>query len=104
MKAADAAAVRKQLGCLKRCAAAGPNTHHRDCMNVGKWLDEAPRTSRSREASVPVGELEALVLKWGPCGECKPDPNSVCGILDPACMAKLRCGRAIQALIDKVTP
>ncbi|MDB5094029.1 MAG: hypothetical protein JWO85_2130 [Candidatus Eremiobacteraeota bacterium] len=105
MKAADARAVRKQLGCMRRCTATGPRTHHPECPAVGKWLDEAPREMRAREASVPVGDLEALIVKWGPCGDCPATENrSGCAIESAACAVQIECARDLQVLIDKATP
>lgn len=105
MKNADAAAIRKKLGCFKRCQAAGPVTHHRDCPAFGKWLDEVPAATRSREASVSVSDLEALVLAWGPCGDCPVADNATgCPISSPACAVQIECARELQTLIDKHTP
>lgn len=93
MKNADAAAIRKSLGCMKRCQAAGERTHHRDCPAVGKWLDEVPAASRSRTASVPVHELEELVTRW-----------RISRLGEAWTGAMRSCADDVQALIDKATP
>jgi hypothetical protein len=98
------AAIRKQLGCANNCAAIGPITHKPGCPAAGKWLDEAPASARSREASVPVGELEELVAGWRTLSELgaaiKTGSNAGFGFEG----GTRRCADDLQALIDKVTP
>lgn len=105
MKNADAAAIRKTIGCIKTCKAGGKVTHTRGCPAWGKWLDEAPLPSRSREPAVSIADLEVLVLKWGPCGDCPATDNEHgCPISSAACVSQIECARELQTLIEKYTP
>lgn len=107
------AAIRRQLGCAKNCAAIGPITHRPGCPAAGKWItDETTfpkagtydaKTMRLRDAVVPVAALEELITTWR-------DTRSAAALISGSSagygvdVGRRSCADDVQALIDKVTP